>query len=331
MPRMFFTRSLGSWLAAVEPAPWSQKISQPAVASIYDFTAFHKASSSLDVTAGQKLQQSEDIWNSRLRVFDNEVEHWQAMAPPNDFPAPFLAEEVGWHSDYWYVFTQVGWTNKANCDMPPLTQLQVYEAITVSSGQRMTPPGGGVLMNAEKGDLVHYAGRSNGMYGGTFTGIVRGWLGSIPSVWQGHDLGAQNPGPPPVPPDTKHDPVAMKEFDTALMGFMAISSTHASCLPRPIPYAPPGSHSGIFMPIIMRYLVDRWVKRTVITTIETVNKTTAAPDSTIRSQSPKQAPNGPLPGGGTGFGAPLDSGPPDDWQSDCHTFGSGGPGGYLML
>lgn len=337
MPKLQFRRWLGSFLPATEPMACSHKVTSPAAASVYEWLGFHAPSSTYEVQSSQKLSQAEDIWTGKIRTFDAETEHYGALAPANDFPAPLLCEDVVIDLGFWMQFTLVGWTNKANCDMPPLAQLQVYEAVNIGNGC-VTPPGGYVLMNMSSGELIHYFGRNNSQYGGTFTGIVRGWLGTIPSVWEGHDRGAQDPGPPPIPPDTVHDPIGIYwPPKTALLGFMATSSAHASVIARPIPYAPPGSHCGIFMPIIMRYLADRWITKTVTKTVtKLISKTRGTPPVAVPDPSILPRPEETrkvTPGGGVGFGSPIDS-TADEGETQ-RDYGEqpdrNGPGGYLML
>jgi hypothetical protein len=67
----------------------------------------------------------------------------------------------------------------------------------------------------------------------------------------------------------------MKRFSTALTHFLAMASEQTVMLPRPLNYAPSGSRNGIFMPIILRYLADRRIAKTVSTSKRRISGTPA--------------------------------------------------------
>ena len=60
-------------------------------------------------------------------------------------------------------------------------------------------------------------------------------------------------------------PIFMKKFSTSLTHFISMASEQTVMLPRPLNYSPSGSRNGIFMPIILRYLADRRIAKTVST------------------------------------------------------------------
>ncbi len=208
-----------------------------------------------------KLEQSIDLWNLRLRTWDTEPEHWGASKAPEDFPAPECINLL--HAEtQWYQVTLIGAANKANCDISAsATSVNVYDGISGPPPGNISPPGGGVIMIMDEQEHAHYGSRGATNY----SQLVRGWDNTVPAPHYGHDMGAQNPGPPPVPPDTKHDAILMKQFNTSLTHFIAMASEQTAMLPRPLNYSPSGSRNGIFMPIILRYLADRRIAKTVST------------------------------------------------------------------
>jgi len=253
------------------------------------------------------------------------------MKPPEDWPAPACLSLINVVND-WYQSTLIGAANRANCDIDSDdTTVKVYDSDAGPPPGNVAPKSGIIAMESE---LARYKSRGSTSFNELTRGIydVHAHSQTFLAAHHGHDMGAQNPGPPPVPPDTSHDPVFIKAFSTSLMHFVAQASEQTAMLMRPMNYVPPGSKNGIFMPIIMRYLADRWVKKTVTTTVtQTRTKTTAAPDPAITSKPSEPTPTGPPPGGGSGFVAPIDSAPPDTTDPDPGDFGRGGPGGYLML
>jgi hypothetical protein len=343
MPRLQFARWAGSVIEALSPSCWSHKIASPAAASSYAFQTHHKNSTAYAVQSSHKLQNAEDIWHSIVRVLNGEAEHLGPLHDPNDWPAPVLKDDLLIVNSMWTAFCYVGRTDLRTATCPPATSLQVISSAINVSPYRVTPAGGAVLLNVTDSSggnpvTLRYSSRSDASGQGTFTTLTHGFnpdtgkLDLVPGIWDGRDRGGDSPGPPPVPPDTWHDFVAIKEPNVALMGFMATSLQQSAMLPRPITYAPEGARNGIFMPIIMRYLADRWIKKTVTTTMtKSSTKSTAAPDPGITSKPPEPIPTGPPPGGGSGFSSPIDSSPPDSTEPDQGDFGRGGPGGYLML
>lgn len=341
MPRLQFTRWVGSVFEVLSPSYWSHKITSPAAASSFAFQTHSKNSTAYSLQSSHKLQNAEDIWHSIVRVLNEEAEHLGPLHDPNDWPAPVLKEDLRIVNSAWTTFCCVGRTDLRTATCPPATSLQVISSAINVSAYRVTPAGGAVLLNVTDSSggnpvTLRYSSRSDASGQGTFSTLTHGFnpdtgkLDLVPGVWDGRDIGGDSPGPPPVPPDTWHDFVAIKEPNVALMGFIATSMQQSALLPRPINYAPEGARNGIFMPIIMRYLADRWVRRSVTTTSEQ-RKTLATPDPTVTSKPRDQAPTGPPPGGGSGLGVPVDSAPPDDGLPEPGDFNKGGSGGFLML
>jgi hypothetical protein len=205
-----------------------------------------------------KLEHSIDLWNLRVCTFDTEPEHWGASKPPEDFPAPECVMEIN-EETQWHEVTQIGAASKANCDITAsATSVTVYDGLNGPPPANVSPPGGGVIMIMDEAEHAHYGSRGATSY----SQLVRGWDNTVPAPHYGHDMGAQNPGPPPVPPDTKHDAILMKKFSTSLTHFITMASEQTVMLPRPLNYSPSGSRNGIFMPIMLRYLAERRIVKT---------------------------------------------------------------------
>jgi len=225
------------------------------------FAAIANDGSMCEFASLNKLEQRIDLWNLRIRTWDTEHEHWGASKPPEDFPAPECINLLHAESQ-WYQVTLIGAANKANCDISAsATSANVYDGLMGPPPGNISPPGGGVIMIMDEQEHAHYGSRGATNY----SQLVRGWDNTVPAPHYGHDMGAQNPGPPPVPPDTKHDAILMKQFSTSLTHFISMASDQTVMLPRPLNYSPSGSRNGIFMPIILRYFADRRITKTVST------------------------------------------------------------------
>jgi len=224
-----------------------------------EFAAIEKTECMFEFASLNKLEQSIDLWNLRIRTWDTQHEHWGTSKPPEDFPAPECINLL--HAEtQWYQVTLIGAANKANCDISAsATSVNVYDGMNGPPPGNISPPGGGVIMMTD--EHAHYGSRGATSY----SQLVRGWDNTVPASHYGHDMGAQSPGPPPIPPDTRHDPVFMKKFSTSLTHFISMASEQTVMLPRPLNYSPSGSRSGIFMPIILRYLADRRISKTLST------------------------------------------------------------------
>jgi len=224
-----------------------------------EFAAIEKTECMSEFASLNKLEQSIDLWNLRLRTWNTEPEHWGANKPPEDFPPPECINLL--HAEtQWYQVTLIGAASKANCDISAsATNVNVYDGLNGPPPGNISPPGGGVIMMTD--EHAHYGSRGATNY----SQLVRGWDNTVPAPHYGHDMGAQNPGPPPIPPDTKHDAILMKKFSTSLTHFIAVASEQTVMLPRPLNYSPSGSRNGIFMPIILRYLADRRIAKTLST------------------------------------------------------------------
>jgi hypothetical protein len=226
-----------------------------------EFSALERDGCMSEFASLNKLDHSIDLWNLRIRTWDTEPEHWGASKPPEDFPAPECVLEIN-EETQWHEVTQIGAASKANCDITAsATSVTVYDGLNGPPPGNISPPGGGVIMIMVEQEKTHYGSRGATNY----SQLVRGWDNTVPSPHYGHDMGAQNPGPPPVPPDTIHDAILMKRFSTALTHFLATASEQTVMLPRPVNYSPEGSRNGIFMPIMLRYLADLRMTRTVST------------------------------------------------------------------
>lgn len=224
-----------------------------------EFAAIAKDECMSEFASLNKLEHSIDMRNLRMRTWDAEPEHWGPGKLPEDFQAPECVMEIK-PGTQWYEVTQIGAASKANCDITAsATSVNVYDGLNGPPPGNVSPPGGGVIKIMD--EHAHYGSRASTSY----SQLVRGWDNTVPAPHYGHDMGAQSPGPPPVPPDTKHDAIFMKKFSTSLTHFVATASEQAVMLPRPVNYSPEGSRNGIFMPVILRYLADRRIAKAAVT------------------------------------------------------------------
>jgi hypothetical protein len=296
----------------------SALISSPAAAEVFDFGSYAETTEIFDIYAENKIETTSDIWTGRIRVMNDQNERWGAGQPANDWPAPQYLEGRKITNDTWVQTTQVGARDLRNCDINLVaTSVMVYDAINGPNGQ-INPPSGFAIKNGRTQEKCWVTGTGHYTQYDQFSGMARGWGGTTPATWLGHDRGAQSLGPPPVPPDTVHDPVLIKVFDTALKNFLTTGSAHASMLPRPITYAPKGSRNGIFMPIILRYLADRFITKTTTTTTTTTpggdpggTGTPVDPGIPQQPPDPSNLPTPSGPGAGTPVDNPYNAGTPD--------------------
>lgn len=301
-----------------------------------EFMALENAGFTQEFVSLNKTEQTFDLYALRIRTFDNEPEHWGTLKPPEDWPGPEYVGLINIEGT-WYQTTLIGAANLANCDIDATaTSVKVYDANAGPPPGNVAPQMGIIKMETEE---ARYKSRSatsfNELTRGIYDVHTHQYTGA--GSHHGHDMGAQSPGPPPVPPDTAHDPVFIKAFSTSLMHFVAQANEQTAMLMRPISYVPSGSKHGIFMPIIMRYLADRWITKTVTKTVtRLVSKTLGAPPVAVPDPSIIPRPEEirkVTPGGGAGFGSPIDS-TADEGETQRESGEQpdrNGPGGFLML
>jgi hypothetical protein len=286
MPRMPYFRYAGTHFKNTEVVSYKASISSPAAADVFEFGAYAVESGVWDLFAANKIETTEDLFSRKIRTFDDEVEHTGPFAPANDFPAPQYADERKHIHNTWVAVTQVGARDLRICDINAVASgVNVYQAINGPNGQ--VNPHGFEIRNLRTGESCWVTSTSHAANYDTFSGMARGWGGTVAQNMLGHDQGSTSLGPPPVPPDTVHDWVLIKVFDTALLHSFACGSVYTAVVPRPIPYAPKGSRNGIFMPIILRYLADVMTK-TKTTVVTTTKKKTKTPSIATGCMGPQE-------------------------------------------
>ena len=104
------------------------------------------------------------------------------------------------------------------------------------------------------GEHMRYQSVGQDSSGGSFSGLTRGYDGTLAAPHYGHDIGSISPGPPPVPPDTIHDEVQIRVPGRCLINFSTMGMKVEAFYPTTANYAPSRAANGIFMLIMMRMI-----------------------------------------------------------------------------
>lgn len=255
MPRMKIQKGMATHHGEAWLSPVSEMVVDPVAAEVFEFFSQSVDTQKFDFMSQMKVEMSMHDSTYLMRYLSASPEHLHPVADPNDWPAPAYVCEVDGGS--WVSITKLGAVDLSNCDMGVGdTHAHVYDALGMIPG--MDNPAGGWRIKIE--NEVMYARGSSALL---ISFIVRGYDNTSADVHEGHDMGAQDPGPPPIPPDTVHDSVYVWVPPNAFVDFFACSQTLGAVMSHPVPYIAPGAHYGQFLPIMLRYLVEYLIKKTI--------------------------------------------------------------------